>query len=237
VALARFKKVCLDALEPDRLGRFWADVLGLEWRRYPHGEGGVFGAAERPVLWVNRVPEGKTVKHRVHLDVYAADPTALTEIGARVIRPEGDGGIQWTVLADPEGGEFCAFRPPVERAGSVAPAPLARRQRSLVVDSADQAAQAAWWGRVLGVPADHYNGISSLREVPRMPFESLDFVPVPEPKAVKNRIHWDLAVDDPGTLIEAGAAVLRTPGGDVSWHVLADPEGNEFCAFPEPEAG
>ena len=40
-----------------------------------------------------------------------------------------------------------------------------------------------------------------------------------------------------GTLIEAGAAVLRTPGGDVSWHALADPEGNEFCAFPEPEAG
>jgi Glyoxalase-like domain len=232
VALARFKKACLDTLGPDRLGRFWADVLGLEWRPYPNGEGGVFGAAERPVLWINRVPEGKTVKHRVHLDVYAADPAALTELGARVIRWEGDGGIRWTVLADPEGGEFCAFRPPAEPA--VLPA---HRQRSLVVDCADPVAQAIWWGRVLGVAANHYNGFSSLREVPGMPFESLDFVPVPEPKAAKNRIHWDLAVDDPGTLLEAGASVLRMPGGDVRWHVLADPEGNEFCAFTEPEVG
>lgn len=229
MALARFKKVCLDALEPDRLGRFWADVLGLEWRPYPHGEGGVFGAVERPVLWLNRVPEGKTVKHRVHLDVYAAEVTVLTELGARVIRSEGDGGIQWTVLADPEGGEFCAFRLPAE-----APA---HRQRSVVVDSADPRAQAVWWASVLGVPAAHYEGGSSLRDVPRMPFETLDFVPVPEPKVVKNRIHWDLAIDELGTLIDAGAAVLRAPGGDVSWHVLADPEGNEFCVFTEPEAG
>jgi len=231
VALARFKKVCLDAVEPVRLGRFWADVLDLEWRPYPYGEGGVFGTAERPVLWVNRVPAGKTVKHRIHLDVYAEDLTALAELGARVIRPEGDGGIQWTGLADPEGGEFCAFRPPTEPA-----APPADRQRSVVVDSADPPAQAVWWGQVLGVPAQHHNGFSSLREVPLLPFESLDFVPVPEPKAGKNRIHWDLAVDDPGTLIDAGARVLRPPGGDVSWHVLADPEGNEFCAFTEPEA-
>ena len=178
MALARFKKVCLDAVEPDRLGRFWADVLGLEWRPYPHGEGGVFGTAERPVLWINRVPADKTVKHRIHLDVYAEDLTALAELGARVIRPEGDGGIQWTVLADPEGGEFCAFRPPIEPA-----APPADRQRSVVVDSADPLAQAVWWGQVLGVPAQHHNGFSSLREVPRLPFESLDFVPVPEPKA------------------------------------------------------
>ena len=229
MALARFKKVCLDALDPDLLGRFWAAVLDLEWRPYPHGEGGVFGTAERPVLWINRVPEGKTVKHRIHLDVYAEDLTALAELGARVIRPEGDGGIPWTVLSDPEGGEFCAFRLPADTPEY--------RQRSVVVDCADPRAQAIWWGHVLGVPAEHHSGGSSLRGVPRMPFESLDFVPVPEPKVTKNRIHWDLAVDDPGTLVEAGAAVLRKPGGDVLWHVLADPEGNEFCAFTEPEPG
>jgi hypothetical protein len=34
-------------------------------------------------------------------------------------------------------------------------------------------------------------------------------------------------------LAEAGATVLREPGGDIRWHVLADPEGNEFCAFTE----
>jgi hypothetical protein len=33
--------------------------------------------------------------------------------------------------------------------------------------------------------------------------------------------------------VEAGATVLREPGGDIGWHVLADPEGNEFCAFTQ----
>ena len=43
---------------------------------------------------------------------------------------------------------------------------------------------------------------------------------------------------DPGPLLALGAVVLREPGGDVQWWVLADPEGNEFCAFPaEPAAG
>lgn len=226
--LARFKKVCLDATDPERMGRFWAAVLDLEWRPYPYGEGGVFGSAERPVIWVNRVPEPKTVKHRVHLDVYADDLAALTELRAKIIRPEGDGGIEWTVLTDPEGGEFCAFRTEPD-------SPPASRQRSVVVDSADPVAQAAWWGRVFGVPADHHDGFSTLRPVPLVPFESLDFVAVPEPKSIKNRIHWDLAVTDPDALVAAGASVLRTPSGDVGWHVLADPEGNEFCAFTEPE--
>jgi hypothetical protein len=34
-------------------------------------------------------------------------------------------------------------------------------------------------------------------------------------------------------LVEAGATVLREPGGDIGWHVLADPGGNEFCAFTQ----
>jgi Glyoxalase-like domain len=56
---------------------------------------------------------------------------------------------------------------------------------------------------------------------------------VPEPKTVKNRIHWDVTVPGVGALLEAGATVVRARGGDIDWHVLADPEGNEFCAFTE----
>jgi hypothetical protein len=59
----------------------------------------------------------------------------------------------------------------------------------------------------------------------------MDFVPVPEPKMVKNRIHWDVTVPAVAPLVEAGAVVLREPDDDIGWHVLADPEGNEFCAF------
>jgi len=69
--------------------------------------------------------------------------------------------------------------------------------------------------------------------VPGMPILTMDFVPVPEPKTVKNRIHWDVTVPGVAPLVEAGAAVLREPGGDIRWYVLADPEGNEFCAFTE----
>ncbi|MDO9496048.1 MAG: VOC family protein, partial [Nocardioides sp.] len=67
--------------------------------------------------------------------------------------------------------------------------------------------------------------------VPGAPFESFVFVAVPEPKTVKNRIHWDVDTPDIGLLIGDGARVLREPDDDISWTVLADPEGNEFCAF------
>jgi len=55
-----------------------------------------------------------------------------------------------------------------------------------------------------------------------------------EPKSVKNRLHWDVWLDGgtPQPLLDAGATLLREPGDDVDWWVLADPEGNEFCAFP-----
>jgi len=56
-------------------------------------------------------------------------------------------------------------------------------------------------------------------------------VPVPEPKTVKNRIHHDVFAADGGALVTAGATVLR-PDQKVHWTVLADPDGNEFCAFP-----
>ena len=62
-----------------------------------------------------------------------------------------------------------------------------------------------------------------------MPFESMLFDPVPEPKTVKNRLHWDV-YGDVDELRRAG----RHPLSDQPrWTVLADPEGNEFCVFPE----
>jgi hypothetical protein len=61
---------------------------------------------------------------------------------------------------------------------------------------------------------------------------TFDFVPVREPKIGPNRIHWDIAVDSIQPLVDRGATVLRDRGDDgIEWTVLADPEGNEFCAF------
>ena len=88
-------------------------------------------------------------------------------------------------------------------------------------------------GRVYGVSVTTNDGWFTLEGVPGMPIRTMDFASVPEPKTVKNRIHWDVTVPGVAPLVEAGATVLRKPDADISWHVLADPEGNEFCAFTE----
>ena len=63
-----------------------------------------------------------------------------------------------------------------------------------------------------------------------MPWE-LVFGAVPEPKTVKNRIHWDVW-GDTSELLAAGATLLRARDDhEIGWDVLADPEGNEFCVF------
>jgi len=74
----------------------------------------------------------------------------------------------------------------------------------------------AFWGQVLGLtaPADNPN------------------VLVPEPKTVKNRIHWDVTAPALQPVLDAGAKLLRPKDGEIGWHVCADPEGNEFCMFP-----
>jgi hypothetical protein len=221
MAIARFKDLCLDAGDPARLGPFWAAVLGRHWETQEGGDGLLTGPSPQHTIWVNRVPEAKTVKHRVHLDVYARDLADLRALGATVVEPR-HGARTWTVMADPEGGEFCAF---------VRPEVPDERLHGLVVDCADPAAQARWWGGVYGTGVTGNDGWYTLENVPGLPIVTMDFVPVPERKAVKNRVHWDVTVPAVAPLTEAGAVVLREPDSDAGWHVLADPEGNEFCAF------
>jgi hypothetical protein len=84
---------------------------------------------------------------------------------------------------------------------------------------------------VYGVDITDNDGWFTVESVPGMPILAMDFAPVPEPKTAKNRILWDVTVPGIAPLAEAGAAVPREPGGGIRWHVLADPEKNEFCAF------
>ena len=169
-------------------------------------------------VWVNRVPEPVTVKQRVHIDVHAAGPD---EVLARGAHPLDWGPLPWAVMQDPEGGELCVFtRESVP----------AYKLYELVVDAVDAPTIAAWWAGVLGATVEHGADDSSFGDAPGMPFLMV-FGTVPEPKTVKNRIHWDVDTDDVQALVEAGATVLRAPDEVISWTILADPEGNEFCAF------
>ncbi|MFP5254585.1 MAG: VOC family protein [Acidimicrobiia bacterium] len=230
MAIARWKDLCLDASDAHRLARFWGSILGLEIELHDDGDAALRGARPEETIWVNAVPEPKTAKHRVHLDVEVAAVEPLLAAGATVVLPAEESGFHWSVLADPDGGELCAF---VRADQSVEPP---ARLYEVVVDTADVAsahAQAEWWASVWGGRVvDDPRGYSWLEEVPGAPLAAVAFVPVPEPKTVKNRIHWDLTCDDVPALVARGATVLAQPTERTPWHVLADPEGNEVCAFP-----
>ena len=183
------------------------------------------GVEKSQTIWMNVVPEPKSVKHRVHVDLNVASPEELITLGATMLEPAEDFDRRWSVMLDPEGGEFCAFVHPAEELS-------AYRMHELVIDCVDPRAIAAWWAGVFGCTVDGREDKDWwwISAVPGCPFGDWDFVPVPEPKTVKNRIHWDVFVEAVDDLVAAGAVVLR-PQGDDPWTVLADPEGNEFCAF------
>ena len=127
---------------------------------------------------------------------------------------------------------------------------MALRWYTVVVDCEDVAAQARWWAEVLDWRL-FYEADDECVILPAWldeqasadtPWDRLGpgmvFVPVPEGKAVKNRLHIDLA---PHTSQDRAAEIARLEGmgaarvdvgqQDVTWTVLADPEGNEFCVL------
>src|SRR5215475_13800034 len=168
MAIAQFKDLCLDAGDPARLGAFWAAVLGRTWKAKDDGDGLLTGPTSQHTIWVNRIPKAKTVKQQVHLDIYARDLAALEALGAAVVEPQ-NGGRTWTVMADPESGEFCAF---------LRPELPAERLHGLAVDCADAKAQAQWWAGVYGVGVIENDGWYTLEGVHGMPILTMDFAAV-----------------------------------------------------------
>jgi hypothetical protein len=222
---ASWQALRMDADNQTRLGGFWAAALGLTPGDADDGSLHLDGDDGDRQIWIEPVPEPKSVKHRIHIDIDVGDLDGLQQLGATIVRPPGDDRTWW-VMADVEGGEFCAF----VRDGRPS---LPGRLYEVVVDCADPYAQADWWAGVFGLvperePRTHH---AALEGGDALPFDYLCFVPVPEPKVTKNRIHWDVVTADIPALVAKGARVLREPDSEISWHVLADPEGNEFCAF------
>ena len=237
---ATFRDLCLDAADPLVLATFWGGVLGRELEAKDDGGqflGGPGGSRDGGLTWVDPVPEPRTGKTRVHLDLRLpdADPAPLLAAGATVVR-EPDDQVRWWVLRDPDGNEFCAFPPAPPEWGL--PAVESPTPFELVVDSREPEAIAGWWAERLGGTVGSREGAPWrwVEGAAAFPFAYWVFNPVPEPKTVKNRMHWDvtLTAPDPAAFLAAGATVLTGPTGENEWWVLADPEGNEFCAFPPP---
>ena len=232
-----FKDLCLDAADAHDLAAFWTRVLGRDlartddggWRVVPDG-------LEATGIWVDPVPEPRTGKTRVHLDLRlpSEDVAPLLEAGATLVRDRG-GEQHWWVLADPDGNLFCAMPPAPPQWGL--PAVDTTTPFELNVDCVDAQAQATWWAARTGGTAHTRGGpFWWIEGAAGFPWLFWVFGTVPEPKTVKNRMHWDVVLrdDSPRALVDAGATVLRERGDgpqDTDWWVLADPEGNEFCAF------
>jgi glyoxalase superfamily protein len=225
MSLVTFKDLCIDVNDSRPASEFWARTLGLELTGLGDDPDGfkLVGSTPQHTVWPNVVPEPHTVKNRVHLDVTA---TSLEEF-AGLTRLSEPGQFRWTVLADPEGNEFCVF---------VVDDVPDYRLKAVVIDCAEPEAVCRWWQGVLGgtLGSNEEKNWHWITDIGGVPFEGLDFVPVPEPKTVKNRVHWDVTLDD-GASVEdleaAGATVLRRPDDEIRWTVMADPEGNEFCVF------
>ena len=105
----------LDCANPDRLAAFWSEALGYQ----PVGEAGSYylllppDQQAGPQLLPQGVPEPKTGKNRMHLDIHTPDIEAeasrLVDLGATRVQAEplSEHGSNWVLMHDPEGNEFC----------------------------------------------------------------------------------------------------------------------------------
>ena len=237
-----WENVVVDAVDPQRLGRFWETVLGGTTLTVEPGlletrvsvDGG-------PTLdfCFQRVPEPPSEPQRLHLDLRGGDQQAevverLQGLGATHL-DIGQGDVPWVVLADVEGNPFCVME---ARSSYVDTGPVA----ALPLDSADPDRDAAFWSWLTGWTPAEGAGLVALRH-PSRRGPLLELCPEQAPKgpfpAEKNRMHLDLRLE-PGDDADAVAAGISQRGGrevfhpdwgDLPWRFFLDPSGNDFCVL------
>jgi len=239
----RLVQIAMNARDDSALGRFWAQALGWtmssEEPSVTSLEPEAFTYPDPVAVCVDiiAVPEPKTVKNRVHVDLattsaaHQAELVArLTDLGA-VPADVGQGDVPWTVLADPEGNEFCVLEPRLVYRDT---GPIA----AVAVDCTDPRAMARFWGEAMDWTLREVTDDHAVLRSARGVGPYLEFLRTPGVKTVKNRVHLDLRPypgDDQAAevarLRALGAADIDVGQGDVPWTVLADPEGNEFCVL------
>jgi hypothetical protein len=179
----------VEAADPAAAGSFWAAALGSD--------------AQRALLTFRQQQRPKTVKNRVHLDVYVRDIAPLLDLGARVLAEYP----RWVTLVDAENNEFCAFYDPDFDDGPPA------RVFAVCTDSDHPEDLAAWWAELVG--AEVRAGPDGTRRwlYGASGWEAFiwKFVRTDDERMVPNRWQWTLRAD---------------PG------VRVDPQGNEFSVRP-----
>ena len=261
-------QLVVDCANPDTIMRFWGRALGYRnpLIGVPESEIATFRAANpqfdgrgriddndlrRTPVYIQRVPEPKSDRNRVRLEIATPDPDdaaqRVLELGAT---RDGDGFL------DVEGNEFTVA------ASEGGPT----RLRSIVIDANDPERLLSFWADATGYVADcslmrcdpdshglrwagdHFElGDQSLLHITGMgaepgpaPYDltpGLQLCEATTAKVAKNRLHVDLNSTDVETdrerLVQLGAEVVRWDAD----HVLIDPEGNELCLSGRPRLG
>jgi hypothetical protein len=235
------EKLVVDAVDPQRLGRFWEAVVGGEQLTdEPAGYETRLTVEGGPVLDLcfQRVPEPPAEPPRLHLDLrggadQAAEVERLLGLGAQHL-DIGQRDVPWVVLADPEGNPCCVMDDREVFAGT---GPIV----ALPLDSADPDRDTAFWSWLTGW-TDATGGTTGALRHPSQRGFYLALCQEPAPKGdVKNRMHLDVRLetgDDPddvaAQIAEHGGRELQLGWGDLPWRHYADPSGNEFCVLPAP---
>ena len=231
--------LCFDANDPLDVARFWAEMLG--WEMADDSRGGIVLLPSDDTGFRLRFvasQQQKVGQNHMHFDLtsnltdqYETVARALA-LGARHIdigqRPD-EGHV---VLADPEGNEFCV----IEEGNKF----LAECGFLGAVSCNGSQAVGYFWSKALGWPLvwdqDEETAIRSPHGGPKITWGG----PPLSPKIGKDRLHFDLAADgDLGAeidrLVALGASRVDIGQRGVSWAVMADPDGREFCVSP-PQA-
>ncbi|HEX6931005.1 MAG TPA: VOC family protein [Streptosporangiaceae bacterium] len=230
--------LCFDANDPLGLARFWAGALG--WEMADDAQDGIALVPNDDTGFLIRFLPAQAQKagqNQMHFDLTSTSPEDQQQTVARTVglgarhidigqRPDD----RHVVLADPEGNEFCVIEPDnkfLADCGFIG---------ALACDGSQEVGY--FWSEALGWPLvwdqDQQTAIRSPRGGPKITWGG----PPLMPKAGKNRLHFDLAPVVGGDqqaevdrLVSLGAARIDIGQGDVSWVVMADPDGHEFCVL------
>jgi predicted enzyme related to lactoylglutathione lyase len=234
----RIDALTIDANDPERLATFWA--AALDWKLVRDDDGDALVVPPEGnglVLFPLQVPEPKVGKNPIHLDLSTSsgeDQQALVarllELGASYADVGQSPREGHVVLADPEGNELCVLEPGNRFVDH------GTRLGSVTCDGSREVG--LFWSEALGWPLVwDQDGETAIR-APDGTGPFLTWGPPVAPKAGKNRLHLDIAPPagedqqaEVERLVSLGARRIDIGQGAVSWVVMADPGGNEFCVL------
>jgi predicted enzyme related to lactoylglutathione lyase len=230
--------LCFDANDPPRVAGFWSGVLG--WEMVDDPDGGVtLLPSDDTGFQLDFFPtqEQKAGPNQMHFDLTSTSledqqqtVERALELGGRHIDIGQGPDAEHVVLADPEGNEFCVIEPGndfLADCGFIG---------ALAGEGSQQVG--CFWSKALDWPLvwdrDQETAIRSPHGGPKITWGG----PPLTPKAGKYRLHFDLAPPADGDqqaeverLVSLGAARIDIGQGEVSWVVMADPDGHEFCVL------